>query len=122
MRRTLVALTLLAVVGTLAAGCGGGGSSSGGSGPTSTAGGQGGGNAVTIDNLAFSPKTLNLKTGQQVTWTNKQDIAHTVTVNGGAFDHQMPPGATFSFTFDKAGSFPYHCTIHPSMTATIQVS
>ena len=122
MRRMLVAFTLLAVVGTLAAGCGGGGSSSGGSGPTSTAGGQGGGNAVTIDNLAFSPKTLNLKTGQQVTWTNKQDIAHTVTADGGAFDHQMPPGATFSFLFDKAGSFPYHCTIHPSMTATIQVT
>jgi plastocyanin len=121
MRRMLVALTLLAVVVTIAAGCGGGTSSSGGGGSSST-GGQGGGNAVTIDNLAFSPATLNLKTGQQVTWTNKQDIAHTVTANGGAFDHQMPPGATFSFTFDKAGSFPYHCTIHPSMTATIQVS
>jgi plastocyanin len=122
MRRMLVAFTLLAVVGMLAAGCGGGGSSPGGSGPTSTAGGQGGGNAVTIDNLAFSPATLNLKADQQVTWTNKQDIAHTVTADGGAFDHQMPPGATFSFLFDKAGSFPYHCTIHPSMTATIQVS
>ena len=122
MRRMLVAFTLLAVVGTLAAGCGGGGSSAGGSGPTSTAGGQGGENAVTIDNLAFTPATLNLKTDQQVTWTNKQDIAHTVTADGGAFDHQMPPGATFSFLFDKAGSFPYHCTIHPSMTATIQVS
>ena len=121
MRRMLVALTLLAVVVTLAAGCGGGTSSSGGGGSSST-GGQGGGNAVIIDNLAFSPATLNLKTGQQVTWTNKQDIAHTVTADGGAFDHQMPPGATFSFTFDKAGSFPYHCTIHPSMTATIQVS
>ena len=122
MRRMLVAFTLFAVVGMLAAGCGGGGSSSGGGGSTSTAGGQGGGNAVTIDNLAFSPATLNLKTGQQDTWTNQQDIAHTVTADGGAFDHQMPPGATFSFTFDKAGSFPYHCTIHPSMTATIQVS
>jgi plastocyanin len=106
MRRTLVVLTLLAVVGTLAAGCGGGGSSSGGGGSSSTGGGQGGGNAVTIDNLAFSPATLNLKTGQQVTWTNKQDIAHTVTADGGAFDHQMPPGATFSFTFDRAGVSP----------------
>jgi plastocyanin len=122
MRRMLVAFTLLAVVGTLAAGCGGGESSSDGSGPTSTAGSQSGANAVTIDNLAFTPAALNLKTGQQVTWTNKQDIAHTVTADGGAFDHQMPPGATFSFTFDKAGSFPYHCTIHRSMTATIQVS
>ena len=106
MRRTLVALTLLAVVGTLAAGCGGGGSSSGGGGSTSTAGGQGGGNAVTIDNLAFSPATLNLKTGQQVTWTNKQDIAHTVTADGGAFDHQMPPGATFSSPSTRRGASP----------------
>jgi plastocyanin len=124
MRRTLVALTLLVVVGTLAAGCGGGGSSSSGGGSTTTAAGAqgGGGNAVTIDNLAFSPATLHVKAGQQVTWTNKQDIAHTVTADGGAFDHQMPPGATFSFTFDKAGSFPYHCTIHPSMTAKVEVS
>jgi plastocyanin len=113
---------LLAVAGTLAAGCGGGGGSSSGGSTTTSAGGQGGGNAVTIDNLAFSPTTLNVKTGQQVTWTNKQDIAHTVTADGGAFDHQMPPGATFSFTFAKAGSFPYHCNIHPSMTATVQVS
>jgi plastocyanin len=124
MRRTLVVVTLLVVVGTLAAGCGGGGSSSSGGGSTTTAAGAqgGGGNAVTIDNLAFSPATLNVKTGQQVTWTNKQDIAHTVTADGGAFDHQMPPGATFSFTFDKAGSFPYHCNIHPSMTAKVEVS
>jgi plastocyanin len=115
MRHTLVVITLLAVVGTLAAGCGGGKSSSGG-------GSQSSGTAVTIDNLAFSPATLNVKAGQQVTWTNKQDIAHTVTADAGAFDHQMPTGATFSFTFAKAGSFPYHCTIHPSMHGTIAVS
>jgi plastocyanin len=106
MRRTLVAFTLLAVVGTLAAGCGGGGASSGGSGPTSTAGGQGGGNAVTIDNLAFSPATLNLKTGQQVTWTNQQDIAHTVTADGGAFDHQMPPGGDVLLHLRQGGELP----------------
>lgn len=114
MRRTLVALTLLAVVGALAAGCGGGKSSSDG--------GQASGTAVTIDNLAFSPATLNVKAGQQVTWTNKQGIAHTVTADAGAFDHQMPTGATFSFTFATAGSFPYHCSIHPSMHGTITVS
>ena len=77
---------------------------------------------MTIDNFAFSPPTLNAKAGQKVTWTNKQDVAHTVTANGGAFDHPMPSGATFSFTFTKAGTFAYHCTIHPSMQATIVVS
>jgi plastocyanin len=124
MRRTLVVVTLLVVVGTLAAGCGGGGSSSSGGGSTTTAAGAqgGGGNAVTIDNLAFSPATLNVKTGQQVTWTNKQDIAHTVTADGGAFNHPMPSGATFSFTFTKAGTFAYHCTVHPSMHGTVVVS
>ena len=110
MRRTLVALALLVAVGALA-GCGGGKSSSGG--------GQSSGAAVTIDNFAFTPATLNVKAGQQVTWTNKQGVTHTVTADGSAFDHQMPSGATFSFTFAKGGSFAYHCTIHPFMHGTI---
>ena len=140
-RRSIrLGLILAVTAAVLAVGCGGnsgsggygGGSpattaapaatSAGGGSTTSGAGTPASGTAVTIDNFAFSPATLNAKMGQQVTWTNKQDIAHTVTADGGAFDHQMPPGATFSFTFDKAGSFAYHCTIHPSMTATIQVS
>jgi plastocyanin len=149
MRRTLVALTLLAAAGVLAAGCGGNNSGSGGYGagggasatteaPAATgSGGRGGygggpttsgagtpasGTAVGIDNFAFSPATLNAKVGQKVTWTNKQSVAHTVTANAGAFNHPMPSGATFSFTFTKAGTFAYHCTIHPSMQATIVVS
>ena len=60
--------------------------------------------------------------GQKVTWTNKQGVAHTVTANGGAFNHPMPSGATFSFPFTRAGTFAYHCTIHPSMQGTIVVS
>ena len=126
MRRTLIALTLLAAAGALAAGCGTNNSGSGGSGggPTSSAAGTtGSGTAVTIDNFAFSPATLKVKVGQKVSWTNKQQgVAHTVTADGGTFDHSMPSGATFSFAFTKAGSFAYHCTIHPSMHGTILVS
>jgi plastocyanin len=149
MRRTLVALTLLAAAGVLAAGCGGttsgsGGYGAGGGSPATTAapaatgsGGRGAygggpttsgagtpasGTAVAIDNFAFSPATLKAKAGQQVTWTNKQGVAHTVTADGGAFNHPMPSGATFSFTFTKAGTFAYHCTIHPSMHGTVVVS
>ncbi|HEV8650006.1 MAG TPA: cupredoxin family copper-binding protein [Actinomycetes bacterium] len=141
MRRTLVALILLAAAGVLAAGCGGNKSGSGGYGggsPATTAApsatGSGGGpttsgagtpasgTAVAIDNFAFSPATLKAKVGQKVTWTNQQGVAHTVTADGGAFDHPMPSGATFSFTFTKAGTFAYHCTIHPSMHGTIVVS
>jgi plastocyanin len=149
MRRTLVTLTLLAAAGVLAAGCGGTTSGSGGYGagggspattaaPSATGSGGGGayggapttsgpgtpasGTAVAIDNFAFSPATLNAKVGQKVTWTNKQGVAHTVTADAGAFNHPMPSGATFSFTFTKAGTFAYHCTIHPSMHGTIVVS
>jgi len=148
MRRTLIALTLLAAAGALAAGCGSNNSGSGGSGgaspattaaPSGTSSGGGraygggpnssaagttsSGTAVTIDNFAFSPATLKVKVGQKVSWTNKQQgVAHTVTADGGTFDHSMPSGATFSFAFTKAGSFAYHCTIHPSMHGTIVVS
>jgi plastocyanin len=148
MRRTLIALTLLAAAGALAAGCGSNNSGSGGcggaspattaapsgtssgggraygGGPTSSAAATtGSGTAVTIDNFAFSPATLKVKVGQKVSWTNKQQgVAHTVTADGGTFDHPMPSGATFSFAFTKAGSFAYHCTIHPSMHGTIVVS
>jgi plastocyanin len=149
MRRTLIALTLLAAAGALAAGCGGdnsgtggygggaspattaapSGASSGGGrayggGPTSSAAGiTASGTAVTIDNFAFSPTTLKVKVGQKVSWTNKQQgVAHTVTADGGTFDHPMPSGATFSFAFAKTGTFAYHCTIHPSMHGTIVVS
>ena len=149
MRRTLIALTLLAAAGALAAGCGSNNSGSGGygggaspattaapsgtssgggraygGGPTSsTAGTTGSGTAVTIDNFAFSPATLKVKVGQKVSWTNQQQgVAHPVTADGGTFDHPMPSGATFSFAFTKAGSFAYHCTIHPSMHGTIVVS
>jgi plastocyanin len=122
MRHTLAALTLLAAAGALVVGCGGGNNSSGGGPTTSGAATPASGTAVAIDNFAFSPATLNVKMGQQVTWTNKQDVAHTVTADGGTFDHPMPSDATFSFTFPKAGTFAYHCTIHPFMKGTIVVS
>ena len=126
MRRTLIALTLLAAAGALAAGCGSNNSGSGGygGGPTSSAAGTtGSGTAVAIDNFAFSPATLKVKVSQKVSWTNEQPgVAHTVTADGGTFDHPMPSGATFSFAFTKAGSLAYHCTIHPSMHGTIVVS
>src|SRR6266511_3964911 len=89
---------------------------------TSGAGAPAGGTAVAIDSFAFSPATLKTRVGQKVTWTNRQGVAHTVTANGAAFNHPMPSGARFSFAFTKAGTFAYHCTIHPSMHGTIVVS
>ena len=84
--------------------------------PTST------GNSVTIANFAFSPTSLTVKVGTKVSWTNNDSVTHTVTADKGAFNSgPLTPGSTFSFTFTKAGTYSYHCNIHPSMMATIVV-
>ncbi len=79
------------------------------------------GSAVTIQGFAFGPSSLDVDVGTTVTWTNKDSVTHTVTANDGSFDGQVASGATFSQTFAKAGTFSYHCKIHPSMTATVTV-
>ena len=78
---------------------------------------------VTISNFAFSPAQLNINTGDTVTWTNKDGVNHPIVsdtaniFNSGNLD----PNATFSYTFTTAGTYKYHCSIHPSMTGTITV-
>ena len=77
---------------------------------------------VTLSGFAFSPATVTVPAGTKVTWTNKDSTTHTVTSNTGAFDSgNVPVGGTFSFTFSRAGTFQYHCNIHPSMTGKIIV-
>jgi plastocyanin len=79
-------------------------------------------NAVAIANFAFSPTTLTVKAGTTVTWTNSDSATHTVTSDNGVFDSgSMANGKTYSFTFNQTGTFPYHCTFHPSMKATVIV-
>src|SRR6266508_4182387 len=78
---------------------------------------------VSIDDLAFSPATVVVQAGDTVTWTNQQtDVPHTVTADGGSFDSgTLNTGDTFQYTFDTAGTFPYHCAIHPTMHGTVEV-
>jgi plastocyanin len=79
--------------------------------------------AVSIANFAFQPASLQVAVGATVTWTNADSTAHTVTSDTGAFDSgPLAPGESFSQTFTTAGTFTYHCQIHPFMTATIVVS
>ncbi|WP_269856096.1 plastocyanin/azurin family copper-binding protein [Streptomyces sp. RPT161] len=80
---------------------------------------------MTIQNFAFAPTSLKVKTGTTVTWTNKDSDAHTVTSSGsGGPLHSAPltTGATYRYTFTKAGTYAYFCTIHPFMTATVVVT
>src|ERR1043166_3780708 len=70
--------------------------------------------------MAYSPANVTINRGDTVTWTNKDTITHTVTSNTSVFNSgNMGANATFSFTFNNPGSFPYHCSIHLSMTGTI---
>ncbi len=77
-----------------------------------------------IKGFAFSPKTLTIKPGTTVVWTQKDQAPHTVTSNTGAWvaSPDLMPGQTFSHTFTKTGTFAYHCAVHPGMTATVIVS
>lgn len=70
----------------------------------------------------FMPKTLTVKVGTTVTWTNASSAPHTVTSDTGLFDSGVVnPNGTFSFTFTKAGTYKYHCSIHLYMHGTIIV-
>jgi plastocyanin len=78
--------------------------------------------AAKIVDFAFTPAVLTVTVGTTVTWTNTGQVDHTVTANAGAFDSGiLAPGARFSFRFTKAGTFAYHCAIHPFMTGTVVV-
>lgn len=96
--------------------------------PSPSANGSGGTggpgtNAVTIQGMTFSPSTITVAVNSTVTWTNKDAITHTVTSDTGLFDSgNVPAGSSFSHTFTTAGTFPYHCKIHPTMVATVVVS
>lgn len=80
------------------------------------------GTAVVIENDAFDPSSSDVATGSEVTWTNKDAVEHTVTSDDGLFDSgTIAESETFSFTFDEAGTYNYHCSIHPSMTGQITV-
>jgi plastocyanin len=77
---------------------------------------------VKIDNFVFGPQTLTVPVGATVTWTNKDDIPHTTVSTDGVFKSKvMDTEDKFSYRFDKAGTYPYYCTIHPKMTGKVVV-
>ena len=77
---------------------------------------------VKIDNFSFGPATLTVAPGTTVTWVNHDDIPHTVVSTDSVFKSKvLDTDEKFSFTFTKAGIYPYFCSIHPKMTATVVV-
>ena len=77
---------------------------------------------VKIDNFSFGPAAITVAAGTTVTWTNRDDIPHTVVADDKTFKSKvLDTDEKFSYTFTKAGTYPYYCTIHPKMTGTIVV-
>jgi plastocyanin len=77
---------------------------------------------ITIDNFSFAPGTFTVAVGTTVTWINHDDIPHTVVSTDGVFKSKvMDTDEKFSYTFTKAGTYPYFCSVHPKMTGTIVV-
>jgi plastocyanin len=77
---------------------------------------------VTIDNFAFSPPTLTVFVGSTVTWTNQDDMVHTVTEANRLFSSKsLETGDVYAHTFTAPGTYTYFCALHPRMTATIIV-
>ena len=79
---------------------------------------------VKIDNFSFSPPTLTVAAGTTVTWINRDDIPHTVVSSDDprAFKSKaLDTDDRFTFTFTKAGTYSYFCSIHPKMTGKVVV-
>ena len=78
--------------------------------------------ASTLGNRAFVPAELNIAPGTLVTWINADSTTHTSTSNvDGWHSGNIAPGGEFSFAFQTAGTFQYHCAIHPGMVGTVVV-
>ena len=79
---------------------------------------------ISIKDFAFTPPTLNVKTGNKVTWINSDNVPHTVTSdtpNGPLKSPTLAPGESFSFAFTKSGTESYHCNFHRSMIGNVIV-
>jgi plastocyanin len=77
---------------------------------------------VAIENFSFTPATLTVAAGTTVTWTNHDDVQHTVTASDKSYDSgTIGTDATFAHQFTTPGTYAYHCSIHPTMMAQIIV-
>ncbi|HEV7192999.1 MAG TPA: cupredoxin family copper-binding protein [Jatrophihabitantaceae bacterium] len=90
----------------------------GGSAPPATTGAS----TVHVKNFSFNPSTITVKTGAKVTWIFDDTANHNVTAGDKSFkSSDLSSGGTYSFTFNKAGTYSYICSIHQYMTAKVVV-
>ena len=79
-------------------------------------------NSIEVKDFMFMPTTLTVSAGDKVTWVNKDDEPHTVVSDTGMFrSAAMDTNESYSFKFDKPGTYHFTCSIHPRMVGTIVV-
>ena len=124
LRLVLASIVLVGV-----AACGGGYSGSTPTSPSTGGGNNNSGTPVSIvsgaelkTTTAYAPNPVVISAGGTVTWTNNDATTHTSTSDDGAWNSgSIAPGAKFSRTFATAGSYKYHCSLHPGMIGTVTV-
>ena len=81
------------------------------------------GTEVTIDNFSFSPTPLTVKVGTTITWTNRDDIPHSIVCPELKMkSHPLDTNDVFSYQFGKSGTYNYICGLHPNMHGQVIVN
>jgi plastocyanin len=77
---------------------------------------------VRVDNFSFAPETLTVPVNSTVTWVNKDDVPHVIASNDSLFKSKaLDTDDKYSFTFTKAGTYAYYCSVHPKMVGKVVV-
>lgn len=81
---------------------------------------------VTISDFAFGPAKISVKKGSTVTWTNQDSVQHNVNSDTQSSNFEgselLSKGESYSYTFNTVGTYTYHCTPHPSMQGSVEVT
>ena len=79
-------------------------------------------NSQNLTTTAYNPNPISITRGSSIKWVNNDTIAHSSTSNTGVWESGLlGAGQSFTMTFPNAGSFPYHCSVHPNMIGTVNV-
>jgi len=122
MRMLYRPVLLVVVIGTLAS-C----SKSASTDPSSPPSSNGNTAAVNVPSSggyglsSFVPPNVTIPVGGSVDWSNSDTFEHHPTADDGSWNADLPAGSDASVRFPTAGTYSYHCSIHPSMTGTITV-
>lgn len=77
---------------------------------------------VTMENMGYGPTPPSLRTGDKITWVNKDIFEHTATAKDGSFDVDLPPNGQATTVIAHPGTIDFYCRYHPGMTGRLSVA